>query len=194
MAEKRMESRFPGTCKSCGMRFPVGTPIMYSKIGGARHADDGCEEAKLDPAAQPAPKANVDGGFEEVYAWFVAASEKLKSPAMRFTLDDGQEVKIYKAKGGKAPGVINVCEPAWGGAWYGRVHPNGMWDQPKSGVPAPVVALVEALAKDPIGTVTQYGLASTRCCFCNTELTDGKSVTSGYGPVCAKNWSLPWGG
>ena len=33
-----------------------------------------------------------------------------------------------------------------------------------------------------------------RCAFCARQLNDEASVSAGYGPVCAKNHDLPWGG
>jgi hypothetical protein len=33
-----------------------------------------------------------------------------------------------------------------------------------------------------------------RCAYCSRELKDEASVSAGYGPVCAKNHDMPWGG
>jgi hypothetical protein len=38
------------------------------------------------------------------------------------------------------------------------------------------------------------GHLTSHCCFCSLELTDQRSVDMGYGPVCAANNALPWGG
>jgi hypothetical protein len=55
------------------------------------------------------------------------------------------------------------------------------------------VTMIENIAKDPVAFAKAYGHMHNRCCFCNIELTDPKSVGAGYGPVCAKNWGMPWG-
>ena len=43
----------------------------------------------------------------------------------------------------------------------------------------------------------KYGVESGNCLFCSRELTDERSNPAlggaGYGPVCAKKYSLPWG-
>lgn len=38
MAEKRMNARFPGSCRICGKRFTAGADIYWGKEEGARHA------------------------------------------------------------------------------------------------------------------------------------------------------------
>lgn len=38
-----------------------------------------------------------------------------------------------------------------------------------------------------------YGHKTGACCFCWQDLTDERSVTVGYGPICAERWGLPWG-
>lgn len=39
----------------------------------------------------------------------------------------------------------------------------------------------------------EFGLTHGWCIFCSIDLTDERSLTVGYGPVCAKKRSLPWG-
>ncbi len=46
---------------------------------------------------------------------------------------------------------------------------------------------LSAEAAAAIGHLTHH------CCFCSLELTDGRSIDVGYGPVCASNNGLPWG-
>lgn len=48
------------------------------------------------------------------------------------------------------------------------------------------------LAKDPIEYAKLYGDRSGCCMFCGLTLTTAESVGSGYGPVCAENYGLPW--
>lgn len=45
-----MASKWPGRCKRCGVSFPTGTPIVWSKETGATHVtDDACAEAMIHP-------------------------------------------------------------------------------------------------------------------------------------------------
>ena len=38
-----------------------------------------------------------------------------------------------------------------------------------------------------------FGHSTGKCVFCRQPLTDDRSTTVGYGPVCADNNGLPWG-
>lgn len=49
-----MASKWPGRCKRCGVSFPTGTPIVWSKETGATHVtDDACSEAIIHPWFHP---------------------------------------------------------------------------------------------------------------------------------------------
>ena len=39
----------------------------------------------------------------------------------------------------------------------------------------------------------KYGDATHNCCFCGLDLTDERSTSAGYGPICAGKYHLPWG-
>jgi hypothetical protein len=49
------------------------------------------------------------------------------------------------------------------------------------------------LAANPHEVMQRQGQATTWCCYCGEGLTDPPSVQAGYGPVCARNYGLPWG-
>jgi len=53
--------------------------------------------------------------------------------------------------------------------------------------------LLGTFDSDPAATASAYGRRTGRCCFCGRELTDGRSVAVGYGPICAPRYGLPWG-
>lgn len=40
----------------------------------------------------------------------------------------------------------------------------------------------------------KFGALYGRCVFCSQTLTDERSIEVGYGPICAENHGLPWGG
>ncbi len=52
--------------------------------------------------------------------------------------------------------------------------------------------LVEFI-ESPSTVAARYGRLTGRCCFCSKELTDERSVSAGYGPVCAIKFGLEWG-
>ncbi len=39
----------------------------------------------------------------------------------------------------------------------------------------------------------EYGDEHHECCFCGIDLTDERSTSKGYGPICARKYQLPWG-
>ena len=51
---------------------------------------------------------------------------------------------------------------------------------------------IDLFRQDPIGVMTAHGKKSGNCCFCGRDLTDHRSTAHGYGPICAKRYTLPW--
>lgn len=58
---------------------------------------------------------------------------------------------------------------------------------------AGIAAFLDMLEEDPAGVIARHGRDSNACCFCRAALTDAPSVAAGYGPVCARQYRLPWG-
>jgi hypothetical protein len=56
-----------------------------------------------------------------------------------------------------------------------------------------VLSLIKEFANDPAETAGKYGRLTGNCCFCMRGLEDERSVSVGYGPVCANHYGLPWG-
>ena len=55
------------------------------------------------------------------------------------------------------------------------------------------LAIIKELEANPEQKLAEHGKALNSCCYCSKELSDDRSVDHGYGPICAKNWGLPWG-
>lgn len=49
------------------------------------------------------------------------------------------------------------------------------------------------LAAAPVAFLAQCSKDMGSCCYCGLPLEDARSKLTGYGPVCAKRWGLPWG-
>ena len=99
----------------------------------------------------------------------------------------------------KTPGAIMVTgtgsfetRPYYGKITGGACIPASQRNEPST--LASVTALLLAFAADPAGTAAAYGRATGVCSFCARQLTDERSVSVGYGPICADTYSLPWGG
>ena len=54
-------------------------------------------------------------------------------------------------------------------------------------------ANLSELTKVTAEQAAAFGHLTGNCVFCDRELTDERSISVGYGPVCAKNHGLPWG-
>lgn len=56
-----------------------------------------------------------------------------------------------------------------------------------------VLHVLRVFADAPAATAAREGRQTGNCCFCGRGLTDSRSVTVGYGPICADYYGLPWG-
>ena len=154
-----------------------------------------------DRAATPAPAPATKLDFSAVTEMFAAAGAKSKRlPKIRLQLPDGRPVVLKPAgSGATRPGTVNVTDgKAFGNnVWYGRVDPvSGAWEPSSKVDPettASVTALLTAFAAEPLMVAKAYGEETHNCCFCGIELTDERSKTAGYGPVCAEKYNLAWG-
>ena len=140
-----------------------------------------------------AEEVNVAG----VVALFERAAKNLKYPKIRLQSASGLPVVLSRAGDrSKTPGWINVTDggPFGANVYYGKINPeNGVWQFPRVEPAADVQAVVFELSEDPVGMAARYGKLTGNCCFCVRGLTDERSLAEGYGPVCAKNFGLPWG-
>lgn len=145
---------------------------------------------------KPEPETADVGSFAGVIALFEAAAQTIKYPKLELKTADGESFTLSLA-GAKAkfPGSVNVTD---GGqypdnTWYGRVHPDGTFEQSRGkdkDLVARIVTKLRALAKDPHGVAYHHGKTYGKCCFCAKTLTHANSLAAGYGPVCASNWGL----
>lgn len=150
-------------------------------------------------ANPPAPTQVSVGSMEGLIELFKMAAQHLKYPKINLQLDNGKPV-VLKLAGprAKTPGSIYVTNGGHygsaGNRWYGRVSPDGTWEQGHSVEElAEVGALLGRMSSSPAETAAEYGKLTGNCCFCCRPLKDERSTSVGYGPVCAENYHLPWG-
>lgn len=124
----------------------------------------------------------------------------LKSPRIRMEIEGvGRVVLAVGGPRSRHPGHYMVSDGAAFGVrrFYGRIEPQRAGEVDAfHATAACTTGVVEALvdlALDPAGVASAYGRRCGACCFCGLELTDGRSVAVGYGPICADNYGLPWG-
>jgi len=156
-------------------------------------------EAKLSQTSQPsqAPAAPASTSFSRIVELFGKAGRRA---VVVFRTQDGTDFRLSIAgEGSQQPGSINVTDTSRGydnRTWFGRIGTNGAW-QPSRKLDARTIAQVEAALTafnaDPAKAAAAYGHMVGSCCFCSRELTDERSVSVGYGPICADRFGLPWG-
>lgn len=148
----------------------------------------------MNPSEPPKPDADL-GGITGIVALFDTVGGKLKSPAITLHMPAYHvDIKISRAPAcGSNPGFLYV---RWDGMYAGKISPTGlltMNHQVGTAERKALIQLLELFAADPANVAAAHGKLTGKCCFCNTGLTDQKSLDVGYGPTCAKNYGLPWG-
>lgn len=145
---------------------------------------------------QPERVKTAVGDLTGINALFDKAAAKLKRPA--FVMSAGETTLRLSVAGPEArvPGSINVSTAGSfeNRTWFGRILKDGQFEaSPRAQAPAELIDALKAFAADPAGVAAAYGRRTGSCCFCSKELTDGRSVSVGYGPICADRYGLPWG-
>lgn len=127
--------------------------------------------------------------FAEIQAMFSTAGIKLKYPKMTFMLDN-LTIRLTKA-GDRSKYVGQVIIKDLGaGVYLGRIDTNGDYHPSlKDNVPE-VASFLKEFAQNPLAVASAMGKKTGHCCFCFKPLKDEKSVTNGYGPICAKRYGL----
>ncbi len=150
-------------------------------------------------AGPPKQKTATIGSMTGLVELLAAAGTNLKYPKIRLVTDNGLTILLGKAgPKSKFPGTINIAGPGsfYDRIWYGRVTVDGEFNiahRIDDKAADDVSAILSKMSNDPAGTAAAYGKTTGSCCFCAKTLTDERSTDVGYGPVCAGNYSLPWG-
>ena len=155
---------------------------------------------RIDQPANAAETRNL-GDQTALRAMFAAAAPKIKFPHLLLRHDCGEyteTLKVWIAGPRSAqPGSFSVTTTAVSREWLGRIGRDGIWTpgHTRSAIEYDSVAdLLSELIAAPHAFLAANGKSAGACCYCGSELTDARSVEAGYGPTCAKKWSLPWGG
>lgn len=147
----------------------------------------------------PAPAPLAVGSMTGVVQLLERAKASgLKFPKLWLQLKDATPLRINVAgERSKTPGYLMLSDGETFGQnrYFGRISPAGRFEIGRDGfaVQAELVALLERLASDPAGVAAEFGHLTGHCCFCSLTLKDERSVSVGYGPVCAEKFGVPWG-
>jgi hypothetical protein len=143
-------------------------------------------------AAPLAPASNLHKLFE------TAISNRLKYPSV--TLANAHYGPIVVKLAGDRSKHRGDCWVMDQGKYpnttiFGRITRNGEYlrymDGPNEQLQK-LHAMIEQLIVEPVKTVIENASLTGYCCFCMQKLSDARSTNHGYGPICAKNYELPW--
>lgn len=145
-------------------------------------------------AAAPALSDVVAENFAPVYRIMEHAAARLRFPKINFALASGPMRIAMAGPNSRYAGKVLVTD---GGKYpnnqfYGSIASDGAF-APSRNCPAWVIDALRELAANPAGFSAEYGRRTGNCCFCMKQLTDARSVSVGYGPICAGHYNLPWG-
>lgn len=147
-------------------------------------------------ANQPEPSyGTVEADMSGIVKLMHDANEHLKWPKIRLATEDECPVVLSVAgPRSKTPGAINITDggPYGMNTWYGRIQTSGTFE-PSRSCTDEVVELLVNMSDHPAEAAAAHGHKTGNCCFCNRELTDERSTSVGYGPICAGHYGLPWG-
>lgn len=168
-------------------------------------------------AAQPEAQPEAQPTGNTIRDYFVQAVARLRQQApeatnrqrrsyFRWAIEvDGVTFRAYVSVGrsGAAFGIDQIEGSAvngeFGYLWNGGVRWNGSYHNDygvrrvRPALEAALLPYLRDLAADPVAFAAATGRAQCWCCFCSRPLTDDRSTTRGYGPVCARTYHLPWG-
>jgi hypothetical protein len=111
-----------------------------------------------------------------------AVSSGLKRPAFRI----GDLMLSIAGANSRNCGQIYVKKS---GDYCGRIDLENVF-RPVATCPVDVPAMLERVARDPLGVAVEHGRLTGACACCGRQLTDPESVARGIGPICASRWGL----
>lgn len=157
--------------------------------------------ANIDKAQRVVEEVKID--LSPIVALFRKASTNLKKPYVLVDCDneDGDRLRLKLAgPASKYAGQVYVYLDGTfeERLWLGRVDPERCVYIPSREAQEQrlgdrITQVLVAFAADPVGSAVRYGRKVGACCFCSRQLNDPRSITVGYGPICAGHFGLPWG-
>jgi len=159
------------------------------------------------------PKSSISPliGLEKIYEFVMGSKLKYPKFMTTFLYDHGLDSPLPKPKipvmfsragiSSKYSGNVLVTD---GGVYpknkfYGSIDKSGVFTPAFATAMLAETALscfhshLELVNSDIPGAIANYGNLTGSCCFCHKALDNDDSVAVGYGPVCAKNYGLPYG-
>lgn len=130
-------------------------------------------------------------GWNEVYKFYIVHFDSLhERRVITVRLDKYRLCFAKKMIGGKLKVSLNL-------KINGRIIWSGLLYQDclyltNSEFPEHLERKLNILKSNPIMLLSKLGRHYRKCCFCGIPLKGDVSLSCGYGPLCARNFGLPW--
>ena len=140
----------------------------------------------------------IYGSFNAILVMFrlAAANGGLKRPKIRLMSHEGRFVQLNFDP--EETNRVKVFVDGWQGhgirKYAGERSDDMIKPYTSDRMTPDVKAIIQELALDPAKTARAMAAKLSACMYCGQRLSDAPSKEVGYGPVCAANYELPWGG
>jgi hypothetical protein len=124
-------------------------------------------------------------GYEPVEEMMTLAADTLKKPKWTLTTHKGGKITLFYNRKDESVEVGH-------GGFYGVMKDGVFTTNGLVMERGDVVPMLEAFKADPSGFAAYQGHLTGHCCFCARHLSDERSTTHGYGPICADRYGLVW--
>lgn len=184
------------TCDQCGKTVAVlrsrndrPYPVNIKRALGTGEVEAGV----ADFHNCPRPSSGIFYRGAVQFLSKAAARSSCESFRVSLRSADGLPVALLYRR---AKHVIYVTDgqPYGSNRYYGAIDlGTGEWRNGRQQPPGTIIELLALMSADPAGAAAAYGRATGECCFCRLQLTDERSILTGYGKRCAEKFGLPWG-
>jgi len=124
-------------------------------------------------------------GYEPVEEMMTLAADTLKKPKWSLKTRKGNTVTLHYNRKDESVEVGH-------GGFYGVIKDGVYTTNALIMERGDVIPMMEDFKADPSGFAAYQGHLTGHCCFCARKLTDERSTTHGYGPICANRYGLVW--
>jgi hypothetical protein len=153
-----------------------------------------------DLVARYATSEPIYGSFNAILVMFrLAQSHGLKRPRIRLLSSDPEPIyfELWFRPGEQQERTIQIMRGGYAGHGQrqlaGWIHQDRILPYRQSILTPGMRSTIQDLSLDPLGVSKAMASRLHACMYCGQRLTDDESKAKGYGPVCARNWELPWG-
>jgi hypothetical protein len=169
--------------------------IKWCHVLVIHHRDKQVEKAEPKPVV---PVREIED-LSKLNAMFDAAEQHMTYPRVRLMFKDKRPIAIWRpikyqdVRDGLTPALYRIGDGKR--KMYAAINTKQEFQRGNlnDADADELYEIITQLAADPVIVAAGYGQVIGSCSFCGLALTDLRSLSTGYGPICARNWGLPWG-